>query len=326
MGSKQTTEEVLGAVDWLNDWEGNATCPGQDLHSHRTGPRDCRVYLDKVPTIYCVHQSCLGEVEKANRQLRKVLCNQDTGSLTFKGSQLAGGFIPVTKAHYSPKDRREYLRRKSRERQLKSAGRKQLERILNDPVYQWEYDQILADSPLAPGHEPIEDWHLFLGLFEGMEGSLWCGDVTDSGQEHHSENFKPTDEWLLSPEPPGAFTCSALFAPGTTSRRNANVTSRPYLVMESDKLTKGQMGAVLRWFNVGMHWPLRAIIDTGGKSLHGWMDMPPQEWLPELQIIVEAMDMDPAMLKPSQPVRLPGVPRDNKFQRLIYYAPRHQSR
>lgn len=325
MTPKHQAEAVTGPVEWINEWEGFLTCPGQDLHTNTSGDRDCKIYLDKVPTIYCVHQSCASPVANLNRELRRAL-NDSTGMKLTLGGKSLGASITLTPQTVAPKSRREFLQRRSRERQLKSAARKQLERIINDPALTWEPDQILADSPMAPGEEPHEDWPLFLSLFDGHEGLLWCGEKYDSGSEKHRDNFRTPDDWVMTPQPPAPFTCPSLFEPGTISRSNRTILSRPYMVMESDLLTKGEMGSVFRWFDKVARWPLRAVVDTGGKSLHGWMDMPPQGWLPDLQVILEAMKLDPAMLKPSQPARLPGYPRNNTHQRLIYYAPPLKSR
>lgn len=321
MTPHQQTESVTGPVEWINDYEGFLPCPGHDLHGNKSGKRDCKVYLDRVPTIYCVHQSCEAAVATLNKQLRRALSGQDHITLSLGGKTLATTTTSSSLPVFSPRNRREYLQRRSRERTLRSGAKKKLEDILNDPDQQWTLSEIQHDSPFAPGDEPHEDWHLFLTLFDGMEGELWCGDKYDSGGEKHRENFKSIEEWSLVDKPPAPFTSTALFKPGTVSRCSLSVISRPYLVLESDSLTKGQMGAVLKWFKKCAYWPLRAIIDTGNKSLHGWFEMPPQEWLPDLQITLAAMQMDAAMLKPSQPVRLPGHPRGDKFQRLIYYAP-----
>ncbi len=49
---------------------GYVTCPGKPHHSGKSGRRDCRLKLDGAPTIFCVHSSCGGAVEEANRALR----------------------------------------------------------------------------------------------------------------------------------------------------------------------------------------------------------------------------------------------------------------
>ena len=48
-------EEILGPIDWLDAAEGFCDCPGRKAHTNRTGLRDCKIYLDHVPTLHCVH-------------------------------------------------------------------------------------------------------------------------------------------------------------------------------------------------------------------------------------------------------------------------------
>jgi hypothetical protein len=62
-------------------------------------------------------------------------------------------------------------------------------------------------------------------------------------------------------------------------------------------------------------------VDTGGKSLHGWFDMPKKAIFDELETILPLLGCDPGLFKPSQPCRMPGVPRGEKYQTLIYYSP-----
>ena len=45
-------------------------CPGEHLHTNGSAPKDCRVTLDGVPTIFCLHKSCITAVETANEELR----------------------------------------------------------------------------------------------------------------------------------------------------------------------------------------------------------------------------------------------------------------
>lgn len=45
-------ESIFGGIDWIDFSTGFARCPGEHLHSHRTGKRDCRVNLDGAPTLF----------------------------------------------------------------------------------------------------------------------------------------------------------------------------------------------------------------------------------------------------------------------------------
>ena len=65
---------------------------------------------------------------------------------------------------------------------------------------------------------------------------------------------------------------------------------------------------------------LRAVVDTGGKSLHAWFDFPPDSALSELRIILPELGCDPAMFKAAQPCRIAGGWRQEKqrWQRFIW--------
>ena len=70
---RQSAERIVGAVDWQSAASGFCRCPGESLHTHRTGKKDCRVSVDGAPTIFCFHASCAPPGEEANRRLRREL-------------------------------------------------------------------------------------------------------------------------------------------------------------------------------------------------------------------------------------------------------------
>ncbi|MFZ3376215.1 MAG: BT4734/BF3469 family protein [Chthoniobacterales bacterium] len=67
---RRITEDVLGRHVRWDGTSGYCTCPAHDLHTSGDGDRDCEVYLDRVPTIHCFHQSCLGIIAGINHELR----------------------------------------------------------------------------------------------------------------------------------------------------------------------------------------------------------------------------------------------------------------
>jgi hypothetical protein len=110
-----------------------------------------------------------------------------------------------------------------------------------------------------------------------------------------------------------------MFRPGSTSRSNANVECRQFLVVESDVLHRDEVGAVFLFLQRRLGHPLRCIVDTGGKSLHGWFEAPPEgTLLARLKAGLTGLGCDPKMFNPSQPARLPGALRDGKEQKLIW--------
>ena len=64
---------IVGVVDWQTEVSGFCRCPGETLHTHPTGKKDCRVNVDGAPTIHCFHASCAAVVGEANRRLRREL-------------------------------------------------------------------------------------------------------------------------------------------------------------------------------------------------------------------------------------------------------------
>src|SRR3974377_1424257 len=71
--TRQMSAGIVGAVEWQTEVSGFCRCPGEPLHTHKTGKKDCRVSVDGAPTIYCFHASCEGAVAAANRALRREL-------------------------------------------------------------------------------------------------------------------------------------------------------------------------------------------------------------------------------------------------------------
>lgn len=96
------------------------------------------------------------------------------------------------------------------------------------------------------------------------------------------------------------------------------MTAQRYLVVESDSLTKDQVGAIFRWLDQAVDLSLRAVVDTAGKSLHGWFEFPTPDALTELKIMLPALGCDSKMFGSSQPCRLPGGLRNGHIQKLIY--------
>jgi hypothetical protein len=107
-----------------------------------------------------------------------------------------------------------------------------------------------------------------------------------------------------------------VFHPGTISRSDSNVAVRRFLVVESDKLTKDESGAIFCLLRHKLK--LRAVVDTGNKSLHGWFDYPDEDNVEQLKAFLPELGCDPKMFGASQPARLAGQLRDNgNWQRLI---------
>jgi hypothetical protein len=298
-------ENLLREIVWVSPTMGYCECPGHEQHTNQNGRRDCVLYLDQVPTLHCVHDSCREIVAETNRKLRAAVLN---------GTNEGNG--TVRKLTKEGKARRDELQRCQR---LIERTAKALPRLLVD--HEWTYQQICADSPVKLSGKEAEHWTLLLAKFN-PEDIVWLGDKYDSGKPEHASCFKSAAQWLQQTTvAPAPLICPSVFKPGSVARSNNNVIARPFLVVESDVLTKDQVGAVFKWLKDDCGLPLVAIVDTAGKSLHGWFQYPADDaMVKNLKLVLPALGCDPKLFTPSQPVRLPGALRDGKYQKLVYLA------
>ncbi len=66
---RAAAEKLVGKIEHT-DTGDFCKCPGEHLHTNGKAPKDCRVTLDGVPTIFCLHKSCSQVIEAANHELR----------------------------------------------------------------------------------------------------------------------------------------------------------------------------------------------------------------------------------------------------------------
>ena len=299
LNAKAIVESLFSEIQWESQDKALVACPGRHLHSTSDGKKDCAVYLNGVPTVSCFHGSCSQATQEAQNQLRKLLADQ-TGSLRSlnKAQQLA-----VNQAQ----------KNKAGKRRLAAHSR---DRILRS--FQSAVSDLKASSPVEIPDYPLDHWPLLLRCFEPND-LIWCAEtVWLSGPDHAAATFRTREEWLERTVVPGNFICPSTFKPGSVNRSNEQVALRRFLVVESDTLTKSEVCGVFRWMQEKVGMNLRAVVDTGGKSLHGWFDVPPKEEMDDLELVLPAFGCDPKMFNLSQPARLPGAFRDTGYQTLVY--------
>lgn len=299
MNAQAIVGQLFEGVEWIDAERGYMPCPGRHLHTEKGGKRDCRITIDGAPTIFCFHQSCSALVEDANYKLRFALWKES-----------ADGAEP---AKLTDEDRRKMAlqrEKKLAEEKLRDWADSHRASFFETP---WPMADVMEDSPVKVENEE-DAWKLMLSLYQPTD-IVWIGEPTDSGNGK-GDHFKPVSEWLKS-GPAGHFTCPSTFKPGTTSRSNDAVDTRPFLVIESDTLPEDKMLSMIHRLRKTLS--LVAVLHTGGKSLHSWWRFPDPEKLEQLKIILPHLGCDKALFKPSQPVRLPGVKRGDKWQRLLWF-------
>lgn len=293
--SQKITEDLLGTIDWTDNTTGYCTCPGIAMHTGKDNPKDCQVFIEGAPTIYCFHDSCANAVVEANLRLRRAIGKAD-GSVERL-------------------DTTQFVAKKNKEAVLVNNSRKLLRKVKKQ---KWEPADMWEASPYRLLDDPSHDWRRMLGLFD-VKDTIWIGSITDSGAPEHKYNFRSVSQWEKELECPGQFTCPAVFKHDSFSRSKANVLSRPYLVVESDTLTKAEIGAVFKFLN--KYLPLFAVVDTGGKSLHGWFKFPEKRHVSMLKQVMGELGCDTKMFTESQPCRMPSAKRGDGYQSLLFYAP-----
>ena len=322
---RQVAAGIVGAIDWQSEVSGYCRCPGESLHTHKTGKKDCRVNVDGAPTIYCFHSSCAPAVAEANRKLRSAI-GQSPWTLTLPDGQVlrAGDVLQASGT---------VLRREVVVARAKIEGRHPGEQLLLETLvamagrfrpelfekFHWPFARILEVSPLlVANRDPEDQFRTWLRLWPA-DSTVWIGDVYSSGQPNHATHFRPVSDWYQIGPAMGNYTCGAAFKPGSYRRSNELIQGKRFLVVESDSLKKDEIGAVFAYMNNRLHYNLHAIIDTGGKSLHGWFDCPRDKVLEDrLKAALTVFGCDPKLFTYSQPVRVPGAWRDGKLQRLIW--------
>jgi len=160
-----------------------------------------------------------------------------------------------------------------------------------------------------------------LGAKDQIPGSVLITDMDKPPKPEHAAHFKTTKDWLNKSVAPAPFICPAAFKNTSFARSNDNIVARRFLVVESDTLTRDQVGAVFRWLTE-CDLKLVAIVDTAGKSLHGWFEFE-EDLVDDLKLVLTAFQCDPKLFTASQPVRLPGALRDGvagKYQKLVYLS------
>lgn len=301
-------ESVLGSIQWKTDTEGFCRCPGAQFHTSKNQKTDCLVKISKPPTVFCFHSSCMAEIAKARSNLFRALAASNRSPGSAKRLKLTSE---------ETNRRREAARIRGMTLRAKNA----LAVIIKE--FSLPEENLLEESPiLIPIQPSVHSRLLIQHLFE-PEDVIWIGNTYDSGKPWHARHFKTAKDWVSKRSITDPFVVPSTFKPGSVSRSKSNTLSRRYLVVESDTVPAEDFLSIINWCRQFM--PLHAVVHTGGKSRHGWFDttcLDPEAWT-ELRTILPALQADSALFRESQPVRLPGVRRDNgHWQRLLFLAPR----
>jgi RecA-family ATPase len=169
--------------------------------------------------------------------------------------------------------------------------------------------------------------------FEPDEVVCICNDIIcdeeGKGRPASKGTFLKRDEWIEKHfTPPISSMWNGPDSRGAYVRVNpcldetgsdSGVSAFRHVLVEMDEKTKDEQWTILKESKL----PLSVVIDSGGKSLHGWVRVEAankEEWNERRDVVyrhMEALGIDPKNKNASRFSRLAGVMRDGKEQRLV---------
>ena len=342
---------VLGAIDWITEDQGYGDCPGQHLHTGRAGRRDCAVFLSGAPTISCVHTSCATIVDDANRRLRSEIGKAERGANWRPNPQ------ELARSKRRGEERRAAAAAKSN--LLQAAQKRRATILQNfawSEVDAWEASPVRLDGRPGDDHrlflrifpadamvwigdrhqsgrpenadnfQPAQQW----SQSPTPPGPLVCPAVFKRGSISRSADSLAATPFLVvegdAIDPDLQEKCAKAarirqdIAAGLLSADEGSTLLHQYELTDEDR-NRNREGclAMIRWIAEGCGLTLRAVVDAGNKSCHGWFDRPSDAFVNELVAMAAGLGLDPATFRPTQPARLPGWKRETgRFQRLLY--------
>jgi hypothetical protein len=208
-----------------------------------------------------------------------------------------------------------------------------LQRILeqsniSEEVDLWEKSPIRIDWP--PEDDKI---NFLLAMFEPSD-LLFIGERLEPGII--GQNIRTAAEWIKYFQSGGKTAPFIIINPftgkpapkkdgdGETFRGDGNIKSFRYCLVEFDNLSREEQ--IRFWTAVKL--PIICLVDSGGKSIHGWIKLSNiqsiSNWQREIKqklydLYLIPLGVDPACSNPARLSRLPGHLRDTgKYQKLLW--------
>lgn len=220
-----------------------------------------------------------------------------------------------------------------------------LQNIIESAVITTEAD-LWEDSPVRLTGEPAADTVLLMeNRYDGND-FLWAADKHEPGT---SCTIRPACEWIslitagkieLPPffiiNPLSGLPAQKKSGAGITYRGDDNIKRFRYCLAEFDNLSREDQ--IKFWSACKL--PIRALIDSGNKSIHALIDVQKlakvqtlTDWFAHIkgrlynQILVP-MGVDAACSNPSRLSRLPGHYREEKksLQKLLWLSPKENEK
>lgn len=202
-------------------------------------------------------------------------------------------------------------------------------------------EELRTASPVSLHDAPQDNTRLFLNTLFEQEDLIWIGERTEPGIL--GENIRTRKDWLnqsqnlyldkphLIINPLDGVPALTKSGGKRTLRGDNNVADFRFCLIEFDDLTMEEQ--IRFWSAVKL--PIVALIHSGGKSLHAWLDVKRitevnthEDWDAQIkgnlyESLLIPLGVDSACSNPSRLSRLPGHYRaeNNQWQRLLWLSP-----
>lgn len=239
------------------------------------------------------------------------------------GDLKAGSFVPRPRPEPVVKD-----------------GRAARQRIIDQAKITTEAD-LWEASPVRLWDEPQGDPALLLETLYEPTDLVWIGDRHQAGVL--GDTIRTAGEWIthfkrggktgphIIPNPLTGAPATKKTGDGATLRGDGNISSYRYCIAEFDNLSREDQ---IRFWSAGK-LPIIALIDSGGKSIHAWLDVQKlaqvetaEQWQSEIKTrlydrILSPLGVDTACSNSARLSRLPGYFRGEKraWQKLLWLSP-----
>lgn len=206
---------------------------------------------------------------------------------------------------------------------------------ISDEVDLWEC------SPLRLWEEPKDDPALLLEILYDPTDLVWIGDRVQPGIM--GQTIRTAAGWITFYLSGGKTAPHIILNPltgaptkkkagdGATYRGDGNIAAYRYCLIEFDGLDRESQ---IKFFSA-IQLPIRALIDSGNKSIHALVDvqklakvLTSEQWVTEIKgklydQLLTPLGVDSACSNPARLSRLPGYFREEKeaYQRLLWLSP-----
>ncbi len=229
---------------------------------------------------------------------------------------------------------------RSRRAPIVHDGKSALQRIISQGKIS-EEAALRESSPIRLLGKPQDDFALFIETRFKPDDLIFIGDRCEAGIVF--KTIRTASGWIAYSRNGGKTAPHIIINPLTgapaptkngdkmTLRGDGNVAACRHCLAEFDNLSREEQ--IKFWSAAKL--PIVALIDSGGKSIHAWLDVQklakvetPEQWQTQIKTrlydrILKPLGVDGACSNPARLSRLPGHYRaeKGKYQRLLWLSP-----